>query len=144
MGPGGRTLMSQLLLARVKLLKGDLPGARRTLDKLKARQEEARAQGRDDAELLPSDQVLFDLVELATREAAEDEWKTLLERSKEESVQQEHIEVLEIRGLAAMRAGDQITARESLEAAIEVANEIPNVMGDRLRGELEDVERKTA
>lgn len=144
MGPGGRTLMSQLLLARVKLLKGDLSGARATLDKLKARQEEARAQGRDDAELLPSDQVLFDLVELATREAGEGEWDTLLERSKEESVQQEHIEVLEIRGLAAMRAGDQATARSSLEAAIEVANEIPNVMGDRLRGELEDVERKTA
>lgn len=132
-GPGGRTIVSQLLLARVLTATDRLDEARHTLDQLRAGQALAREQKRGDADLLPSDQVLLDLVDCSLRDASEAEWNELLARSEQESVQQEQIEVYELRGLAAARSGDRAAANEAFATALRLIDEVPNLMSDRVR-----------
>ncbi len=135
-GPGGRTLVSQLLLARVHTVRGELAAASRVVQEFRNGQARAREQNRGDAELLPSDQVLLDLVVLSTESAGAEAWTELLERSERDSVQQERIEVLELRGIAAARAHESEVARKFLEAALATADKTPNLMRDRVEAQL--------
>jgi hypothetical protein len=89
------------------------------------------------AEFSPSEEVLFSAVELATRDATPEEWDALLARSSEYSVEQEPLEVLEFRGLAALREGDRAAAVRILEEALRRADTLPNVMRGRLQRSLE-------
>ncbi|TPV94463.1 MAG: tetratricopeptide repeat protein [Myxococcales bacterium FL481] len=132
-GPGGRTLVSQLLLARVYTATNRLEQARQAVELLRAGQHAAREQDRGDADLLPSDEVLLDLVDYSLRETSVAEWQALLARSERESVQQEQIEVFELRGLAAARAGDHDQAQLAFDAALKLIDEVPNMMSERVR-----------
>jgi tetratricopeptide (TPR) repeat protein len=125
-----------LLAARALLLAGDLPGARRRMAEFREGLALARAQGWHGAAPGPGEEVLADMVELATRDAGDDEWERLLARSAEHSIEQEPIEVLEARGLAALRAGRPDAARRLLEQALGLAGRIPNLMAPRIREEL--------
>ncbi|MFY0525977.1 tetratricopeptide repeat protein [Archangium gephyra] len=89
------------------------------------------------AEFSPSEEVIFDAVELATRDATPEEWEALLARSNECSVEQEPLEVLELRGLAWLRRGERAAAVRCLEEALRRAEKIPNVMGGRLKRSLQ-------
>ncbi|WNG54580.1 protein kinase [Archangium gephyra] len=89
------------------------------------------------AEFSPSEEVIFNAVELATRDATPEEWEALLARSNEFSVEQEPLEVLELRGLAWLRRGHRAAAVRSLEEALRRAQTIPNVMRGRLKRSLE-------
>ncbi|WP_245814630.1 serine/threonine-protein kinase PknK [Cystobacter ferrugineus] len=89
------------------------------------------------AEFTPSEEVIFSLVELATRDASAEEWDALLARSNEFSVEQEPLEVLEFRGLDWLRRGERTQAQLILEEALRRAETTPNVMRDRLRRSLE-------
>ncbi|GEJ59115.1 serine/threonine-protein kinase [Anaeromyxobacter diazotrophicus] len=122
-----------LLRARALLAGGDAAGARARLE----RYREARAAGWGGAEVGPSEAVLADMVELAARGAADAEWEALLARSARDSVEQEPVEVLEMRGLAALRAGRLDTARAALEGALELAGRIPGLLAPRIRRALE-------
>ncbi|WPB75871.1 protein kinase [Archangium violaceum] len=89
------------------------------------------------AEFSPSEEVMFDAVELATRDATDAEWEALLARSNEFSVEQEPLEVLQLRGWALLRQGRREEAVLILEEALRRAETIPNVMRDRLKRSLE-------
>ena len=97
-------------------------------------QEQARAEGRADALMVPSEEVLCAMIDLAHAGRPSDAaWDALVDRSAQSSVGQEHIEVLEIRAVTALRCGRLAAARSALAAALLAAERIPNVMGDRLR-----------
>lgn len=83
-----------------------------------------------------SDEVLACMVDLSTRVAAPAEWEALLARSAKDSLEQEPIEVVEMRGLSALRSGERAEARRSFERALEVARGIPNILEPRLRSHL--------
>jgi len=125
--------LSLLLAARHLLLAGDLAGARRRLGEFREGLARARERGWKGAEPAPAEEVLADMVELATRDAGADEWERLLSRSASHSVEQEPIEVREARGLAALRAGQPEAARRALEEALRLAEGIPNLLAPRIR-----------
>jgi hypothetical protein len=125
-----------LLEARLLARLGDAVPARGRLDEVRGAVERARARGWHGSELGPSEEVLASMVDLATRVAGSEEWDGLVERSRRFSVEQEPIEVAEMRGLTALRAGRVEEARASLAGALELARTIPNLMEERLRGAL--------
>jgi serine/threonine protein kinase/tetratricopeptide (TPR) repeat protein len=122
-----------LLHARVLAWEGRYQRARERLGQVR----EALALRRHAVGLSPSLEVLFAMVELATRESSPAAWRALQERSAEVSVEQEPLEVLEMMALAMLRRGDRAEAVRILEEALQRASRIPNVMEGRLRQALE-------
>ncbi|ATB42118.1 protein kinase [Cystobacter fuscus] len=92
---------------------------------------------RGGARFSPSEEVLLQSVELATREASAEEWRELQARSDRCSTEQEPLEVLELRALARLRRGRREEAVDLLEEALRRAALIPNLMRARLRRSLE-------
>ncbi|WP_437733882.1 serine/threonine-protein kinase [Sorangium sp. So ce1335] len=122
-----------LLKARFLFYCGDEAEARALFERMLDMQDLARAEGRADALMVPSEEVLCAMIGLATGDGGDGAWDALVDRSAQSSVGQEHIEVLEIRAVAALRRGRLAAARAALSAALRAAERIPNVMGDRLR-----------
>jgi tetratricopeptide (TPR) repeat protein len=120
-----------LLKARALAYTGENERARELLTEIR------RTLKQSGAEFSPSEEVIFSSVELATREATPEEWEALLARSSEVSVEQEPLEVLELRGLAWLRRGERDAAVRMLEEALRRADTVPNVMRSRLRRSLE-------
>ncbi|MGK3988596.1 protein kinase [Sorangium sp. So ce136] len=125
-----------LLKARFLFYCGAEADARALFERMREMQEQARAEGLADALMVPSEEVLCAMIDLATRDGGDGgdgAWDALVDRSAQSSVGQEHIEVLEIRAVTALRRGRLAAARSALAAALLAAERIPNVMGDRLR-----------
>ncbi|WP_437952899.1 protein kinase [Sorangium sp. So ce296] len=122
-----------LLKTRFLFYCGEHAEARALFERMREMQEQARAEGRVDALMVPSEEVLCAMIDLATRDGSDAAWDALVERSAQSSVGQEHIEVLEIRAVTALRRGRLAAARSALSAALLAAERIPNVMADRLR-----------
>lgn len=119
--------MALLLWARVLLHQGDVVAARARLGEFRTALSAAgSAPG-------PSESVLADMVELATRTASTEEWEALLDRSRRDSVEQEPLEVCEQRVLAAARAGRAGEAREAAGATLVLASRLPGLMDGRLQ-----------
>ncbi|MCP3104490.1 protein kinase [Myxococcus sp. K15C18031901] len=121
-----------LLQARTMAWTGRQTRARELL----AQVRQVLSEGRTGAELSPSEEVLFAMVELATRDATPEAWEALRERSAQVSMEQEPLEVLEMMGLAALRRGDRDAARRILEQALGHAALLPNLMEGRIRRSL--------
>jgi hypothetical protein len=102
----------------------------------------ARAQGRSDAELLPSEEVLFDAILLACSGGSAEAWAEVRGRSLRCSEEQQAIEVIEMQALGALRVGDLAGARRSLEEALDLARRIPNIMEARLRHALAQIDAR--
>jgi serine/threonine protein kinase/tetratricopeptide (TPR) repeat protein len=141
-GDAGRPVVV-LLGARFHHGRGDEAEAREIVAAIRARQDEARATGETDALMVPSEAVMCAAVDLATRDADDAEWDELEARSARYSIGQEHIEVLEMRAVAALRRGRAAAAIRQLERAQGAATRIPNVMGARLRRRLAEARRLT-
>jgi tetratricopeptide (TPR) repeat protein len=139
-GDGGRPVVV-LLGARFHHGRGDEAAAREIVDRIRARQDEARATGETDALMVPSEAVMCAAVDLATRDASAAEWDELEQRSARYSIGQEHVEVLEMRAVAALRRGRAAEAAAQLGKALAASARIPNVMGARLRRRLEEARR---
>ena len=122
-----------LLRARTRLLVGDLGGARSSLGQFR----EARILGWADSEAGPSEAVLADMVELATRETRDEEWEASIARSARDSIEQEPVEVLEMRGIAALRAGRLDTARAALADALALTERLPGLLAPRIQRALD-------
>jgi tetratricopeptide (TPR) repeat protein len=118
-----------LLHARVLAWEGRDDQARERLGQVR----EALALRRHAVELSPSEEVLYTMVELATRNASAEAWRLLQQRSQEVSVEQEPLEVLEMMALAAMRRGEREEACRILDQALQLAARIPNVMEGRIQ-----------
>ncbi|WP_426757007.1 serine/threonine-protein kinase PknK [Myxococcus sp. Y35] len=124
-----------LLQARTLAWTGRHARAREVL----AQVRQVMAEGPPGVELSPSEEVLFSMVELATRDASPEAWWALRERSAQVSVEQEPLEVLEMMGLAALRRGDREEAARVLREALERARHVPNLMEGRIRRSLAKV-----
>jgi hypothetical protein len=123
-----------LLEARTALYRGDL-----TL----ARDLALRVRGEGAGPLtVPSADVFCSMIELATSDTSDDvAWDALEMRSSRYSMGQERIEVIEARGLSEVRRGHAREARRHFERALQLAAQIPNVLGERIKrrlGELMD------
>jgi tRNA A-37 threonylcarbamoyl transferase component Bud32/tetratricopeptide (TPR) repeat protein len=121
--------MATLLELRILVFAGRLDKARALWHSV-ARQQAAAASSHGEALFLPAERVLFDLVGLAVGNASDEEWQALLSRSQRDSLEQEPIEVLELRALSVARNGGD--AALWLAAATALAARIPNVMAERL------------
>jgi tetratricopeptide (TPR) repeat protein len=138
-GPWGRP-KAPVLEARLRIAEGRLEKARELVEAIRAQQAEVNTRGRSDGIMVPSDDVLCAVVELATRSGSEDEWGAVDARSRRYSVEQDRLEILMIRADAALRAGERDGARRWLLAALAAAETIPNVMAARLRSKLAALE----
>ena len=128
--------VGMILWARLLAAGGDVAGARDRLAEARESVAKARREGREGAALPDSQEVLARMVDLATRDATEAEWQELLARSRTASIEQEPIEVQEMRGLAALRAGQRELAERALRAALRLSSSLPSVMEGRIRREL--------
>ncbi|MGK3992786.1 serine/threonine-protein kinase [Sorangium sp. So ce1024] len=122
----------ELLLARLLLYKGDERRAREIIEAIQNQHAKAVAEGRGGTPMVPSEEVQWSMIDLATRDASDEAWDELEERSARFSVGQEQIELIEARSRALSRRGRHDEARVALERAIEAAGRIPNVMRERL------------
>jgi len=125
-----------LLRARLLAYRGEREQARALLDAVQEGITRAKAHGRGGADLVPSEQVLFRMVELYTRDSAAVEWRALRSDSTKHSVEQEPIEVAEFMGLALLRQGLVHEGLWQLDEARAMTGKIPNVMEARIRGTL--------
>jgi eukaryotic-like serine/threonine-protein kinase len=139
-GDDGRPVVA-LLLARVRLYRGEEEVARAIVARIRERQAETAAKSEADTLMAPSEEVLCSMIDLSIGDAGDAAWDELEARSARYSVGQEQIEVLEARALAALRRGRAERARRKLEQALDLASRIPNVMGARLRRWLDEARR---
>ncbi|WP_437600043.1 protein kinase [Sorangium sp. So ce590] len=122
----------QLLQARLLLYQGEEGRAREIIEPIRAQQTNAAAAGGEQTAMTPAEEVLWSMIDLATREASDEEWDELEQRSTRHFVGQEQIEVIEARARARSRRGRNEEGKAALARAIEAAGRIPNVMRERL------------
>jgi len=127
---------SALLLARVLAAANNAKGARDILDQIQARRALAQERKDKEFEFLPGEQIFFSMVDLATREATENEWELLQARALKCLTGQDLLEFLEMRGRAAQRGQARDAAVRAFKAAVALAAQVPNVMLKRLESEL--------
>ncbi|HET6583275.1 MAG TPA: tetratricopeptide repeat protein, partial [Nannocystaceae bacterium] len=143
-GDNQRVLVTQLLTARSRARRGEIAEARAIVAAIRDRQAEARAAVRTGFELMPSDEVLCRMVELSCDGGDTDAWAELLARSEEDSVQQEHIEVLELAGLAAARRGANDEAYCTLARALALTDTTPTMLRPRIEAALREIASRRA
>jgi tetratricopeptide (TPR) repeat protein len=122
-----------LLLARIEAYGGRDAQARQLLADIQRSLQRANEEGRASGAFTASEQVLFEMADLASRDANSEQWQELLERSMRDSVEQEPIEVADLYGTWALRRGRIEEARWAFEEAARRAARIPNVMDERIR-----------
>jgi hypothetical protein len=132
-GCGGRTLTSLLALARGAAGRGDAAAVAEVLGELATAQAEARAQGRTDAELLPSDAVLREAVATCADLPGCAAWDDVLARAARDSVQSEPLELADLEAVWAARRGDLPRLRAAAARAARLAASGPSLFGPRLR-----------
>ncbi|MCG8418509.1 MAG: protein kinase [Proteobacteria bacterium] len=128
--------MAELLMARLLAFEGKYAPARAIVDRLETQQNRARSDGHTEALFLPSEQLLFAMVDLVDRDADDSEWQKLRLLSKRAAVEQERIEVIEMHGLWLMQRGRYEEAARAFAEAVAASHEMPNAMGDRLNRHL--------
>jgi hypothetical protein len=121
-----------MMRARFLAWVGRSQEARATREQVRASVSQAAVEGRSSGLLTPNETVLLDLVDYATRDAGEADWNGLVERSLHDSIEQELLEVLELRALTALRAGRLTEAGAALTRARKEAERIPNLFDERL------------
>ena len=122
-----------LLVARVLAYQGRNADARQLLGQIATKIAASRREGRAAGELAPAEQVLLEMVGLATSGASAAEWAALEERSARDSIEQEPLEVIDLHGLAARRAGRADEAAGAFARALELGGRIPSLIEDRIR-----------
>lgn len=124
---------SALLLTRVLAARGETAAARQSLDDILARQARARAQGQREVELVPAEEVLVSMLDLATRNASGEDWDRLEQKAQEVLTGHDLIDFLERKALAALERSQLDDSARALAAALEVASKVPNVMRGRIK-----------
>jgi tetratricopeptide (TPR) repeat protein len=128
------TIVTELLLGRVLVYRGDVAGAREVMAGLRRSQAEARAAGQTDAEFSTGEQVMADVVGLTIEAVTGPAWDELLKRAREILLQpQELIEIMELRALAALRAGRAEEGLHLFDGTLDEASRSAEIMLPRLR-----------
>ena len=146
LGPAARPVaIAEMLFARLALYRGDLDTAREALARVQSREAAAVAAGRTENQLSRAEHLLLSMVELAVRSAPDAEWDALLDSTQEISVQpQDLVEIMEMKGLSALRAGRHAAAVRYLEQAFEEGEKSARLLVERLRGDLTRARTKAA
>src|SRR5207248_4637974 len=81
--------IASIVLGRIHAYAGEVAEARDVLQRIHRAVHAAVSEGRTSGALSPSQTVLVEMVDLATRDSSVDEWEALLERSARDSIEQE-------------------------------------------------------
>jgi tetratricopeptide (TPR) repeat protein len=122
--------MTLLLQARLHLRREELAEAAAIAVDLRRREVAEREAGR--TLLVPVEEIVCSLVELATSGAGEDAWAALEVHAEEAGFGPERIEAIEARALAAARRGLFAEAKEHLIRAVALGEIIPCPMSLRV------------
>jgi tetratricopeptide (TPR) repeat protein len=134
---GARTVNCEVQLARCKWYAGDVAAAAALFAKVSAKQRDAEASGNTDAVLIASDKVYLDQVALALTGGAPAEFDALAARAKELSMApQDVVEVIEWKGMAAVRAGRLDEGMTYLNQALDMADQTARLLSDRIRNQI--------
>ncbi len=134
---GARTVNCEVQLARCKWYAGDVPAAAELFAKVAAKQRDAEASGNTDAVLIASDRVYLDQVSLALSGGSFDAFDALIARAKELSMPpQDIVELIEWKGMTAVRSGRVDDGLEVLREALALAEQQARVVADRVRNQI--------
>jgi tetratricopeptide (TPR) repeat protein len=123
----------ELLMARIALHRGAFAEARELLSRIRRRTEQLVPGQVSELALFPSEQVMFDMVELATRDATVEEWNAFEERWRSTEMQpMEQVDILDSHALAELRAGRALEGRKLFERALELSEQNPNLVSERV------------
>ncbi len=139
-----RVAYSEVLLARAKAYRGDVDGARATVERITKKQAEIQAEGLDSA--LPADgKAQLDGVSLWLRAASDEEFDALIAHARAFPLQpQDVIEIMEFKALSALRTGRRADGIRLLEEAYADADKNAKIVTDRLRRQLDQAQTLAA
>lgn len=128
-----------LLEARLHLYLGNVARVRAILQRIRARETEARNRGEGDALMVPVEEVMWSMLDLATTETNERAWDDLEMRAQQLSLGLEQIELVETRAMWTAQRGRADEARLHLQRAMALASRVPNCLGPRLSRRLREL-----
>ena len=131
--------VTALLEAKLHLYRGEEADVRAILAKIRRREAEAQAQGEADALLVPTEEVAWSMLDLATRGAEDGAWDDLEARAQRYAQGYEQIEVVETRAMWTARQGRAAEARRHLERAHEMCSHVPNPLAARVERRLREL-----
>jgi tetratricopeptide (TPR) repeat protein len=113
----------EVQLARMTAYKGDLAEAEEITRRVVATQAEAQAAGRNDLVFVEAERILLDAVDFFLRGEADAKFDALVARGRELQLQTPDIvEIMEWKGLSALRAGRDADGRRLLAEALAAAD----------------------
>ncbi len=132
-----RAITCEVQLARVKWWLGDIAAAEEIFQRVMAQQAAAQAAGQSESILSGSERLSLDQVGTALGDGAAAAFDVLLARGQELALApQDVVELIEWKGLAALRAGRRDEAIPVLEEALALAEKSARLVSDRVRREL--------
>jgi eukaryotic-like serine/threonine-protein kinase len=138
------TMSAELFLARVLVFQGRLEPARALSIDIRARQQQARADGLTESDFDPAEGLMHRMVDLACVPAgaldgqnADAPWVDLLFEARAITQQpQDTVEMLEIWGLTALRAGRVSDATHRFGEALDLSTKSADAVAARVRAHL--------
>ncbi len=132
-----RSINCEVQLARLKWWSGDVEAAGEIFRKVTAQQAAALAAGQSDSILTGSERLALDQVGTALGSGSPAEFDALIARGHELALQpQDIVELVEWKGLAALRAGRRHEAIPLFEQALALAEKSARLVSDRVRRQL--------
>ncbi len=133
--------LSLLLNVRLCAYDNQRQEARELIEAIRERQTRARSTGDLDALFLESEEVLYTMAELATRDTVSLEWEGLCNRARRVSQTEELAEVIEMMGLVAVRQGQRGKGQATLRQALAVCERAPHLIETRIEKHLASLAR---
>ncbi len=138
-GPGSRIVYAvDVQIARILAYAGDFAAAEEVARRVRTGQDEAKAAGRADAVLTDAERVVFDGLDCYLRGEPDEKFDELVVRGRELQLQgPDIVELMEWKGLNALRLGRREAAVELLQLALAQAEN--TISFDRVRRKLESI-----
>jgi eukaryotic-like serine/threonine-protein kinase len=132
-----RSINCEVQLARVKWWLGDVAAAEEIFKRVTAQQAAAQAAGQSDSILSGSERLALDQVGTALGDGSAAAFDLLIARGQELALApQDIVELIEWKGLAALRAGRRGEGIPVLQEALALAEKSARLVSDRVRREL--------
>jgi eukaryotic-like serine/threonine-protein kinase len=133
-----RVAFAEVMLARSQAYRGDVEGARATVERITKRQAEIQSSGDRDSALPPDGQAQLDGVSLWLRGASDEDFDALVARARAFQLQApDVIEILELKALSALRTGRRADGLRLLEEACADAEKNAAIVLPRLRRQID-------
>jgi tetratricopeptide (TPR) repeat protein len=130
---------AELQIARILGQRGDVAEAEEVTRRIVAKQAEAKEGGRQDALLVDVEQVLLDAVDLSLRGGSAEAFDDIVARGRQAQLQpQDIVELMEWKGLAALRSGRRAEAMRAFDDALAEAEKNAGLVADRIRKRISD------